>query len=456
VTAIRKVLIANRGAIARRVIRTCHALGIGSVAVYSEADAGAPWIAEASEAWPLPGARAAETYLNQPLLLDVLRRSGADAVHPGYGFLAEHPGFAAAVLAAGAVFIGPGPAWLARLGDKLEARDWAAAGGFPALPGSGALTDLANAAAAADVLGYPLMLKPAAGGGGIGMSRVADRDSLAGAWSRAAQLAAAAFGDARLYLEACVERPRHVEIQLLGDGRGAGLHLYERDCSLQRRHQKVIEEAPAPGLDRSLLEALAQRAADLIGQSGYPGLGTLETLVAAEPGRPLQPEDFRFIEFNPRIQVEHGVTEAVTGVDLVAAQIRLAAGATVPARPSLHGHAVEARVYAEDPATGLPSTGTLRHLRVPRMQGVRVETGYAAGLEVTHWYDPLLAKVIGWGATREQAIGRTLVGVRALEISGIATNVPLLERILQHPAFLAGEVDTGFLAQRLVSPRAAG
>jgi len=452
-TAIRKILIANRGAIARRVIRACEALGIASVAVYSEADAGAPWLAEASEAWPLPGARATETYLNQPLLLDVLRRSGADAVHPGYGFLAEQAEFAAAVLAAGAVFIGPRPLWLQRLGDKLAAREWAAAAGFPVLPGSGALTDLAHATAAADTLGYPLMLKPAAGGGGIGMSRIADRAALAGAWSRAAQLAGAAFGDARLYLEACVERPRHVEIQLLGDGRGAGRHLYERDCSLQRRHQKVIEETPAPGLDRALLDALADRAAGLVAASGYDGLGTLETLVAAEPGRPLQLDDFRFIEFNPRIQVEHGVTEAVTGVDLVAEQIRLAAGGTLPVRPPLHGHAVEARVYAEDPATGRPSTGTLRHLRMPRMHGVRVETGYAPGLAVTHWYDPLLAKVIGWGTTRAQAIGRTLVGVRALEISGVATNVPLLERILQHPAFLAGEVDTGFLHRKMVDWR---
>jgi acetyl-CoA carboxylase biotin carboxylase subunit len=269
------------------------------------------------------------------------------------------------------------------------------------------------------------------------MERLDDVRALDAAFSRARRMAEAAFGDGRVCLEACVTRPRHVEIQLLGVGQGNALHVYERDCSLQRRHRKIIEEAPAPGLDRDVLEALASRAADTMAGLRYDNVGTLETLRGADGS-------FGFIEMNTRIQVEHGVTEAVTGMDLVATQIRLAGGGALPERPPLHGCAVEARVYAEDPRTGYAATGVIQHLRTPDLFGVRYETGYTQGQAVTPFYDPLLVKVIGWGASRAQAIGRTLVGVRALEIRGIATNVPLLEQALTSDAFLAGEVHTGF------------
>lgn len=433
-----KVLIANRGAIARRVVRACRALGIGCAVVYAEADAGAPYLEEADEAWPLAGNTAAETYLNQQALLDCLRESGADAVHPGYGFLAENAAFARAVSERGAVFIGPSPHWIDTMGDKIQARSLMADHGFPVLPGSAALTSAAEAAEAARRIGYPLMLKPAAGGGGIGMQVVRDEQELIRALPRSRRVAEAAFGDGAVFLEACVERPRHVEIQLLGDGRGGAVHLYERDCSLQQRHRKIIEEAPAPGLERAAVEGLADRAQAAMAELGYDNVGTLETLRSSDGA-------FGFIEMNTRIQVEHGVTEAVTGIDLVATQIALAAGAELPQRPALNGCAVEARVYAEDVRTGHPATGVLTRLRTPELFGVRFETGYRAGQAITPYFDPLIAKVIGHGASREQAIGRTLVGVRALEVQGVSSNVTLLERVLQDERFLAGDVHTGFL-----------
>jgi acetyl-CoA carboxylase, biotin carboxylase subunit len=440
-----KILIANRGAIARRVVRACNDLGIRSVVVYSEADAGAIYLQEATEALPLPGNEPAASYLNVAALLECLRVCGADAVHPGYGFLAENAAFAEAVAAAGAVFIGPSPRWLADMGDKVRGRALLAGQGFPVLPGSGVVEDLPQALAAADRLGYPVMLKPAAGGGGIGMGRVRDRAELERAFGRAGRLAARAFGDGRLFLESFVGGARHVEIQLLGDGRGGALHLYERDCSLQRGHRKIIEEAPAPAIDRSALEDLAVRAERAMAALHYDNVGTLETLYRGERG-------FGFIEMNTRIQVEHGVTEAVTGLDLVAVQIALAAGAPLPERPPLDGHAVEARVYAEDVRRGYPATGTLTHLRTPALHGVRFETGYRQGQAVTPYYDSLIAKVIGRGATRAQAIGRALVGVRALEIRGIATNGPLLEQALQDERFLAGDVGVDFFTRRPPGP----
>ncbi|MEQ8859599.1 MAG: biotin carboxylase N-terminal domain-containing protein [Pseudomonadales bacterium] len=436
-----KVLIANRGAIARRVIRACDALGIASAVVYAEADAGAPYLAEAGQALALPGSRAADTYLNAPALLACLDACGADALHPGYGFLSENADFAEAVVARGATFIGPSPRWLRAMGDKIRARSLIAEHGFPVFPGSEALQDLAAARAAAERIGFPLMLKPAAGGGGIGMRVVRDLAELEAALPRARRLAEAAFGDATVFLEACVAEPRHIEIQLLGDGRGGAMHLYERDCSLQRSHRKIVEEAPAPGLARAPLDALAERAAGTAAELGYDNVGTFETLRSADG-------EFGFIEMNTRIQVEHGVTEAVTGLDLVATQIALAAGAALPQRPPLSGCAVEVRVYAENLRTGHAATGVITHLRTPQLHGVRYETGYAAGQPVTPYYDPLLVKVIGWGETRAKAIGRTLVGVRALEIRGVATNVPLLEDVLQDHAFLAGEVHTGFFEAR--------
>ena len=433
-----KILIANRGAIARRVVRACHLLGIPSAVVYSQADAGAPYLEEAGQALLLPGYAAADTYLNVDALLRCLDASGADAVHPGYGFLAENADFARVVAEHGATFIGPSPGWLEAMGDKVHARALMAEHGFPLLPGSAALESLEQALSAAGELGFPLMLKPVGGGGGIGMQVVRDEAELKKAFSRSGRLAAAAFGNGTLFLEALVERPRHVEIQLLGDGRGKAVHVYERDCSLQQRHRKIIEEAPAPGLDRAEVQALAERAERALAGLAYDNVGTLETLLGADGS-------FGFIEMNTRIQVEHGVTEAVTGLDLVATQIALAAGAHLPKRPPLNGFAVEARVYAEDPQSGHSATGLLTHLRTPELFGVRFETGYRQGQAITPYYDALLAKVIGWGTSREQAIGRTLVGIRALEIRGVPTNVPVLERALQDERFLAGDVHTGFL-----------
>ena len=407
----RKVLVANRSAIARRVIRACSDLGIASVAVYSEADSGAPYLEEAGEAYVLPGNTAAETYLNDAAILKVLKESRADALHPGYGFLAENADFARSVISSGAAFIGPDPKWLSAMGDKVAARQLMADAAFPVFPGSAPLADLSEALVAAEMLGYPLMLKPSAGGGGIGMRVVRDDEELKKGFGLTQRMAMAAFADSAIYLESWLETPRHVEFQLLGDNAGRVVHVHERDCSLQRRHQKVIEESPAPGLQRSEVDAIAESAAETAQRLGYNNVGTLETLrdISGEYG---------FLEMNTRIQVEHGVTEAVTGLDLVVEQISLASGAPLPAIPELHGHALEARIYAEDPTSHMPSTGVLRLFRYPALEGVRVETGYREGQTVTPYYDPLLAKVIGWGVTREQAIGRVLVGLRAFAVQG--------------------------------------
>lgn len=442
----RRLLIANRGAIARRVVRACRELGIESVAVYSDADAQAPHLMEASRAVGLPGVTAEETYLNTAALVDAVRASKADAVHPGYGFLAENADFARAVAAAGATFVGPDPRWLEVMGDKVAARRVLADRGFPVFPGSDELASLAEAQAAAAELSYPVLLKPAAGGGGIGMRLVRDASELARAFAPARRLAEQAFAQGGIYLERAIDRPRHVEFQILADGNGRALHLYERECSIQRRHQKVIEEAPAPGLPRKDLDALAMRAETIVAELGYDNVGTLETLCT-------QDGEFGFLEMNARIQVEHAVTEAVTGLDLVAAQISLAAGGTLPERPPLCGYAVEARVYAEDPRTLLPDTGVLRVFREPQMHRVRVETGYREGQAVTPFYDAMLAKVIGWGETRELAIGRTLVGLKGFEVRGVKTNIPLLLAVLQDEQFLAGRIHTGFLDDLLRGTR---
>lgn len=434
------MLIANRGAIARRVIRACNDLGVRSVALFSDADAGAPYLQEASEAIALPGSRAQDTYLSVPALLAALNASGADAVHPGYGFLAENAAFATAVAANGAVFIGPEPRLLRAMGDKVAARQALAERGFPIFPGSGPLADLDVAQRSAKELGFPLMLKPVSGGGGIGMRVIRDAAELAAGFDISRSLAERSCGDPAVYLERLVERPRHIELQLLGDKHGQLVALHERDCSVQRRHQKLIEESPAPGVARSEIEALAERAVTVVKSLGYDSVATLETLRGADG-------DWGFVELNPRIQVEHGVTEEVTGLDLVGWQIRVAAGDRVPAVPTLHGHALEVRVYAENPLTGLPDTGKLTALRLPNMHRVRVETGYCEGQTVTPHYDALLAKLIGWGTTREQAIGRVLIGLRAMVVRGVRTNIPILMQVLQQPAFLAGNVHTGLIQE---------
>lgn len=436
-----RVFVANRATVARRVVRACNDLGLESVAAYADIDAAAPHLAEATGTARLPGYTAATTYLNADRVIAEAKASGADALHPGYGFLAEDADFARAVASAGMRFIGPDPRWIEGLGEKTRARATMAAAGFPVRDGSDVLTDLEAALAAAHRIGYPVLLKPAAGGGGIGMLKADDEAGLSSAFATSRALAASAFGDGAVYLEKWLAEPRHVEFQVIGDGEST-VGVLERECSVQRRHQKVIEEAPAPLTDR---EALAEvEAAAVAALAGYDSLGTVETLYADG--------DFGFLEVNTRLQVEHGVTEEVTGIDLVAAQIRIAAGnrlaSFLPESIEASGHAVEARIYAEDSERMLPSTGRLAVFRPPTLTGVRVDTGYAEGQWVTPYFDPLLGKVIGTGATREQAIGRALVGVKAFEIRGVATNRALLEATLGGEAFIAGRLHTGMLADQ--------
>ena len=437
-----KVLVANRGAIARRIIRACQALNIASVAVYSEADRDAPYLAEATEALPLRGSSAAESYLDQQQLLAAAVASGADSVHPGYGFLAENSGFAAAVIAQGMTFIGPDPHWIDQMGDKVNGRRMLAEAGMPVFAGSELIDDLAAAEAFVAKVGLPVVVKPSGGGGGIGMHVVRRPEELSGAINAAVETAQRAFASAGVFLERWIEKPRHIEFQILADLHGNAMHLYERDCSVQRRHQKLIEESPAPGFERGQLEQQAQQFSDICQGLGYNNLGTVETLFAPDGG-------LGFLEMNTRIQVEHGVTEEVTGIDLVATQITLAAGGQLPRQTPLQGFAMEVRLYAEDSQTLFPSTGTLTVFRPPELHGVRIETGYREGQVVTPYYDPLLAKIIARGTTREQAIGRLVVALRAFTVRGVSTNARLLLNILQDDLFVQGQVDTGMVARIL-------
>ena len=439
---MQKILIANRGAIARRIVRACNEMGLHSVVVFSEADVGAPYLNEASEAYPLVGTSPVDTYLNQALLLAIAQDSGADAVHPGYGFLAENAEFAQAVLDRGLTFIGPRPQWLARMGDKVAARALMEEHGFPVFPGSELLTSAEQAAQAAAEIGYPIMVKPSGGGGGMGMVIVDQAEQLTNAMAQASAIAGSAFADSGVYLEKFLQQPRHIEFQMLGDGNGGAVHLYERECSIQRRNQKLLEESPAPGLDPALVSGIADQAAAVCAELGYDNVGTLESLFT-------QDGEVGFLEMNTRIQVEHGVTEEITGCDLVQTQIALAAGEPLPQQPQRHGYAMEVRLYAEDPFTLLPSTGRLSVFRPPQMQGLRVETGYCEGQAVTPYYDAMLAKLIAHGDTREKAIGRLLVGLKAFAVSGVKTNAELLMAILQHDAFLSGRVDTGLVGKIL-------
>ena len=431
-----RVFIANRGAVARRIVRACTSLGIESVAAYADIDAQAPHLGEATASARLPGYQAADTYLNVERIIAAAKGARADAIHPGYGFLAENADFARAVANAGLRFIGPAPQWIETLGEKTRARATFRKAGFPVREGSDVLADEDALLQAAHRVGFPVLLKPAAGGGGIGMAKAGTEAELRTAFATARAQAASAFGDGAVYLEAWLDAPRHIEFQIIGDGDRC-LGVLERECSVQRRHQKVIEEAPAPGLDRERLAEMETAATTAL--KGYDSLGTVETLFAAD--------EFGFLEVNTRLQVEHGVTEEITGIDLVATQIRIAAGErlaeVLPDPIVANGYAVEARIYAEDSTRMLPSTGRLTVYRPPRLTGVRVECGYAEGQWVTLYFDPLLAKVIGTGASREQAIGRTLIGVKAFDIHGVATNRDLLLDTLSSEPFVAARWHTG-------------
>ena len=439
------VLVANRGEIARRVFRGCRALSVRTVAVYSEADRDAPHVTDADDAVLIGPPPARDSYLNVDAILDAARRTKADAIHPGYGFLSENWRFAEACRAAGLVFIGPAPEAIQRMGDKTEARRLMAAAGVPVVPGSdGAVADAAAALATAERIGYPVMLKAAAGGGGIGMARAASSGELERAFATASRRAQAAFGVGALYVERYVEAPRHVEVQVFGDGRGEVVHLHERECSIQRRHQKLLEESPAPNLRDETKRGLVDAAVAGARAIHYANAGTMEFLVDGD-GR------FYFLEMNTRLQVEHPVTEEVTGTDLVVAQLRVASGEGLPWRQDAivqRGAAIEVRVYAEDPAKNfLPSPGTLARLDVPTGAGIRIESGVVAGGVVTPHYDPLLMKIVASGPSRDDAIARLAGALDALTIDGVKTTVPVLRRILAHPDFRRGATHTQMVEQ---------
>ncbi len=445
----RKVLIVNRGAVAARVIRACTGLGIQSVAVCSDADRDLPYLADATEAHNVGAGPARESYLDQDRLLDVARLSGADAVHPGYGFLSENPGFAARVAAAGLTFIGPAAAHIEAMGEKTRARVLVAERGMPVAAGSLVLAEGDDPVAAAHPIGYPVLVKPAGGGGGIGMIAARDDAGLRKAVDRARSLAGRSFASADVYLEKLIERPRHIEIQVLGDRHGAVRHLWERDCSLQRRHQKIVEEATAPNVPRADIEAVAERAVAVLQGLGYDNIGTVELLRGADGA-------FSFLEMNTRLQVEHAVTEMLLGIDLVQAQIRAAAGeplaAILPGEIAPRGHAVEARVYAEDPRNFFPSPGPLLRFRPPAASAdLRVDTGYAEGCTVTPFYDPMIAKVIARGPDRAAAIVRLADALAGFEIEGLKTNIPFVLKALADPRFRAGDVHTGLVDDILKS-----
>jgi len=440
--AMKRILVANRGEIARRVFRTARAMGIETVAVYSEPDADAPFVRDADIAIPLRGATSAETYLDVDQILDAVRRSGADAVHPGYGFLSENAGFAEQMMAAGVTWIGPTPESIRAMALKVEAKRLAASAGVPLVPGA-ELGDGVDAAAAAAQVGYPLLVKASAGGGGKGMRIVEQPGDLTEALESARREAQASFGDATVFLERYLTESRHVEVQVFGDTHGTVVHLGERECSIQRRHQKIVEESPSPGLAVHLAEPMYAAATSLARSIGYVGAGTVEFIVAGEG----ESQEFYFLEMNTRLQVEHPVTEMVTGLDLVEWQIRVARGESLPRSQeeiAPCGHAIEVRLYAEDPSRGyLPNTGTLECFETP--EGLRVDSGVESGSVVSAYYDPMLAKVIAHAADRPTATAVLARGLRSSRIHGLVTNRESLVAILQSERFVSGDTTTAFL-----------
>jgi propionyl-CoA carboxylase alpha chain len=447
-TRIRKLLIANRGEIASRVIRSARALDIATVAVFSDADARAPFVAEADESVALPGSTAAETYLRPELIIDAARRVSADAVHPGYGFLSENADFAEACAAAGLTFVGPPPAAIRSMGSKTSAKQLMAGAGVPVLPGiaigDGEQLPAGLADRAETEIGFPVLVKAAFGGGGRGMRVVATPGELTEAVAAARREAVGAFGNGTVFLERLVERPRHIEVQVFADTHGQVVHLFERECSIQRRYQKILEESPSPVVDDTLRAELGSAAIAAAKAIGYVGAGTVEFILDASG-------EFFFLEVNTRLQVEHPVTELVTGLDLVALQLMVAEGKPLPdeaVQASVSGHAIEARLYAEDVAAGyLPATGSLLLFDVPSLPGVRIDAGVRTGGQVSVHYDPMLAKVIAHAPTREQAarlLARALAETRVL---GVVTNRDLLVGILREQDFLDGHIDTGYLTR---------
>ena len=443
---IRRLLIANRGEIAVRISRACRELGIETVAVYSEADADARHVREADIAVAIGPAPARESYLDVAKIIEAARSTGAQAVHPGYGFLSERAPFARACEDAGLIFVGPPASALEKMGSKIGARRLMAAARVPLVPGEEP-ADQSDAAlgAAIERIGYPALIKPAAGGGGIGMKVVRASGEIAGALTAARREARASFGDDTLYVERLIERPRHVEIQVFADAHGRVVHLFERECSAQRRHQKTVEESPCAALSPAVRERMGAAAIAAAKAVGYRNAGTCEFLLegSGDAAR------FYFLEMNTRLQVEHPVTEAVVGVDLVHAQLRVASGEPLPftqAALSQRGHAIECRVYAEDPAQGfLPQAGTVLLYSEPQGPGIRVDGWIEQGSQVSVHYDPLLAKLIVWAESREAARRRAITALRSYAILGLRTNIPFLIQLLEHPDFVSATIDTGFL-----------
>jgi acetyl-CoA carboxylase, biotin carboxylase subunit len=443
----KKILIANRGEIAVRVIRACHEMGIAAVAVYSDVDRAALHVRKADEAFPIGAAAASESYLNIPKIIDVAKRSGADAIHPGYGFLSENAKFARACVDAGVKFIGPTAAAMDALGSKTRARQAMEQAGMPLVPGtSRGLESFEQAEQIAAKIGYPVMLKAAAGGGGKGMRLVHTPHDLKSALEGARSEAERSFGDSEVYIEKAIINPRHIEMQVLADEHGNTVYLGERECSLQRRHQKVVEEAPSPVVDPEMRRRMGEVAVRVAQTAAYTNAGTVEFLVDEQ-------KKFYFLEMNTRLQVEHPVTELVTGLDLVHLQIRIAAGDRLPFTQGdvqLRGHAIECRIYAEDPDNNyFPSPGRIALLLEPAGPGIRHDSGMYEGWTVPMDYDPLLAKLIGYGADRVQAIARLTRALDEYFVCGVKTNLSLFRRILRHPDFHAAKLDTGFLDRLL-------
>ena len=440
----RKVLIANRGEIACRIMRTLRSLGIASVAIYHRAESQARHARAADEAIEIFGDTPVAAYLDAKQIIEAARTTGADAIHPGYGFLSENAAFAAAVAEAGFVFIGPDAETIKLMGDKISARNFAEANGVPVAPSVMPTGDIDAFVAEAARIGFPLLIKAAAGGGGKGMSIVRSAGEIASAARIASSEAQRYFGDGRVYAEVYVERPRHIEVQILGDGEGNVIHLFERECSVQRRFQKIIEEAPAANLTAALRDDMCRSAVRLAAAARYRNAGTVEFILGAD-GR------YFFLEMNTRLQVEHPVTEMVTGLDLVRAQVEIAAGHGLPLAQDdvgVRGHAIECRICAEDPTQDfMPETGVLRYLGVPEAPFIRFENALDAGQKITADFDPMLAKLVVYGADRNEAIARTLDALNELAVLGVRTNADYLARVLNHGAFRSGLLHTGFLAE---------
>ncbi len=451
-TKIRKILVANRGEIAVRVMRTVREMGIATVAVYSDADRGSLHVRKADEAIHIGPSPSRESYLAIEKIVDAAMKTGADAVHPGYGFLSERADFARALEKAGIAFIGPRPESMDAMGVKTTARRNMKDAGVPIVPGSeGPIADEAEALRFAESIGWPVMIKAAAGGGGKGMKKCERTEDFPSLWQSAGRESAGAFGDDRLYVEKFLEKPRHVEIQIFADEHGNAIHLGERECSVQRRQQKVVEESPSCVLDEPMRRKMGEVAVRAAKAVGYRGAGTVEFLVDAH-------RNFYFLEMNTRLQVEHPVTEMITGLDLVRMQIEVAQGGEVPAQEEVQrrGHAIEVRIYAEDPSKGfMPSPGKITYLRVPGGPGIRDDSGVYGGWVVSQYYDPMISKLVAWAPTREQAIERLIRALAEYTVHGITANVSFLTAVLDHRAFRSGDYDTGFCqryAKELVRP----